>query len=105
MFPLPEAPTELKIGEMAPMPLRQAHQLVWDNLMARVRANIEAKRASGGQEPDPQGEAAEAGLRRLLDRIISIENLAKLRVEAPAVFLLELSRLGGATTATQEEGQ
>jgi hypothetical protein len=86
-FPLPEAPTEVKIGTMDPMPLDQAHTRLFDRLMHHTMT-----RPIKLGEPDPVGD----DIRRILDLVIHLKTFAQLREEAPAVFLYELSQQGGA---------
>ena len=85
-FPLPEAPTEVRIGAVDPLPLAVAHERVFDRLMRHTMT-----REIKWGEPDPVGD----DMRRILDQIIHLRSLAALRESAPAVFLLEMSQLGG----------
>lgn len=92
-FPLPEAPVDVRIGKAEPMLLATAHERVFDQLIRHTMAR-QAKR----NEPDPVAD----DMRRILDQIIHLRSLAELRESAPAVFLLEMSRLTGSAVPEQE---
>jgi 5-methylcytosine-specific restriction endonuclease McrA len=86
-FPLPEAPTEVRIGAVDPLPLAVAHERVFDRLMRHTMT-----REIKWGEPDPVAD----DMRRILDQIIHLRSLAALRESAPAVFLFEMSQLNTA---------
>ena len=87
-FPLPETTDKVLFKEGAePMPLADALELIRSKHRSVAYANITA-RFTGAEKQ----EAVEADLKRILAQLERWDVLLKLRTEAPAVFLWELSQ-------------
>lgn len=89
-FPLPPAPSTYLVGQVE-LPLEQAHEKLFRQLEGRLLANSRQAVSTGQWPEDP----AEDQLRQALDRVIHLRTLPRLREEAPAVFLWEVSQQGG----------
>lgn len=89
-FPLPPAPSTYLVGQVE-LPLEQAHETLFRQLEGRLLANSRQAVSTGQWPEDPTGDQ----LRQALDQVIHLRTLPRLREEAPAVFLWEVSQQGG----------